>query len=98
MIFSHLLQVKQFQRGQCLNEIHQREIEQKSVLVEITLNKLQYGNEVHCATHKHVKRLMLPNRNYLWPLINPKVLGLWLVGVFFFKRVESQWLNFGLGS
>lgn len=76
MIFSHLLQVKQFQRGQCSNEIHRREAEQKSVIVEITLNKLQDSNGVHCATDKHMKRLMLPNRSNLWPLINPKVFGM----------------------
>lgn len=59
MVFSDLLQGNQFQCGQCLDKIHQRKTEefyeQKSVIVEITLNKLQYGNGVYCAVDEHMK-------------------------------------------
>ena len=67
MVFSDL-QAKQFQHGQCLNEILKRFMN-RSLIVEITLNKLQYGNAVYCAIDDHIKWLILPNKNYLWPLI-----------------------------
>lgn len=68
MVSSDLLQAKYSQCSQCFNEIHQRRTEkfyeEKSVIAEITLNKLRNSNGVYCAIDEHMKLLILPNKDY----------------------------------
>lgn len=81
--------------NQCLNEIHQRNTEyfyeEKSVVVEITLSKLQYSSTVYCAINERMKCLILLDNNYLWPLIIQRFRGL------FFHESRSAMAEFCFG-